>query len=238
MLFVNADDLGLDRETTDRILACLRKDRIHGVSAMIFMKDSERAAKLVRENALDVALHLNLTHELFEKNASSKLRDHHRRVAAYLRACKASQILYNPALKRSFDYVFHAQWDEFCRLYGRPPIRLDGHHHMHLCMNMLFPNRYPTGLRIRRNFSFRSSEKGFANRLYRHLVDSWLVSRFQCMDFFFSLFPIETRRIGWIVSLSRSSNVELMVHPARDNEFHFLLGNTWSELMAETKCGR
>jgi predicted glycoside hydrolase/deacetylase ChbG (UPF0249 family) len=236
MLFVNADDWGRDRETTDRILACRRNGRIQGISAMTFMKDSERAAELAGDHALDAGLHLNLTQEFTGNGAAAGLRDHHRRVAAYLGARKANQVLYNPALKQSFDHVFRAQWDEFHRLYGRPPDRLDGHHHMHLCMNMLLPNRYPKGLRVRRNFSFRAGEKGFANRFYRRLVDSWLTSRFRCTDFFFSLSPIEPERIRRILSLSKSASVELMVHPARDDEFHFLSGD-WPELTAETDGG-
>ena len=234
MLFVNADDWGRDEETTDRILACCRNGRVNGVSAMTFMKDSERAAELARENALDTGLHLNLTLEFDGETAGTALREHHRRVAAYLGARKANQVLFNPALKRSFDHVFQAQWDEFRRLYGRPPERLDGHHHMHLCMNMLLPNRYPDGLRIRRNFTFRAGEKGFANRFYRRLVDSWLLSRFRCTDFFFSLSPIEAGRIREIMNLSEGSSVELMVHPAKDDEYRFLLSDR-PEHMAEMK---
>lgn len=236
MLFVNADDWGRDKGTTDKILACCRNGNVNGVSAMTFMKDAERAAELARENALDTGLHLNLTLEFDGGIVNTALREHHRRVTTYLGTRKANQVLFNSALKRSFDHVFRAQWDEFCRLYGRQPDRLDGHHHMHLCMNMLLPNRYPKGLRVRRNFSFRAGEKGFANRFYRRLVDSWLTSRFRCTDFFFSLSPIEPERIRRILSLSKSASVELMVHPAMDDEFHFLSGDR-PELTAETDGG-
>ncbi len=54
----------------------------------------------------------------------------------------------------AFREVFAAQFEEFTRLYGRVPSRLDGHQHMHLCTNMLVDGLYPAGARVRRNLSF------------------------------------------------------------------------------------
>src|SRR4030043_1787964 len=159
MLFVNADDLGWNREITDRILTCYNQKRIHSGSAMTFMSDSARAADLAQENQLPIGLHLNFNEGFTCKNTPVKLKEHHRAVAAYLSARKWSQVLYNPFLQNSFEYVFQAQWDEFYRLYGVQPQRLDGHHHMHLCMNMLFSGKLPEGIRIRKNFTFYLGEK-------------------------------------------------------------------------------
>lgn len=237
MLFVNADDLGWTREVTDRILTCYREKRIHATSAMTFMEDSERAAELVRDNGLPVGLHLNLTQDFTSGGITANLRDHHRSVSSYLKARKMNQILYNPFLRQAFDYVFQAQWEEFCRLYGEEPSRLDGHHHMHLCMNMLVLNKYPKEIRVRRNFTFRPGEKGPLNRLYRRLVDRWLVSRFRCTDFFFSMDPIEGERIGRIALLSKSASVELMVHPSVEREYQYLLSEDWLSLLSESKLG-
>ena len=231
MLYVNADDLGWNEEITDRILNCYHQGRIGSASAMTFMRDSERAAGLARENNLPVGLHLNLTLDFTGKVVSPNLRDHHCSVASYLNSRKLNQVLYNPFLHKAFDYVFQSQWEEFVRLYGEQPTRLDGHHHMHLCMNMLFLNKYPKGIRMRRNFTFSSGEKGPINRLYRYLVDRWLTSRFQCTDLFFSLKPIETERIRRIVSLSKSADVELMVHPGVDKEYHYLMSEDWLNLI-------
>lgn len=234
MLYVNADDLGWNEEVTDRILDCYRKSRISSASAMTFMRDSERAAEFARENNLPVGLHLNLTLDFTGKVVSPNLRDHHCSVAIYLNSRKLNQVLYNPFLHKAFDYVFQSQWEEFVRLYGEQPTRLDGHHHMHLCMNMLFLNKYPKGMKVRRNFTFSSGEKGQVNRLYRSLVDRWLTSRFQCIDYFFSLKPIEPERIKRIVLLSKSADVELMVHPGVDEEFHYLLSEDYLNLMSES----
>jgi predicted glycoside hydrolase/deacetylase ChbG (UPF0249 family) len=235
VLFVNADDWGRTEETTDRILTCYHQGRIHTGSAMTFMKDSERAAELAREKAFGVGLHLNLTQELTGNKIHTILRDHHRTVVAYLKSWRMAQVLYNPLLRRDFDYVFCAQWDEFCRLYEEEPRRLDGHLHMHLCMNMLFLNKYPKGLRVRRNFTFGPGEKGPVNRLYRHLVDRWVTSHFQCADFFLSIVPIEQGRLRSFILLSKSADVEIMVHPGVENEFHYLLSDDWLSLISSAQ---
>ena len=232
MLYVNADDLGWTKDITDRILRCYSQRRIHTASVMTFMNDSERASKLAIDNKLDVGLHLNLTQEFTGQAATNTLKSHQMAVSDYLNARKINQVLFNPLLRNSFDYVFQAQWEEFHRLYGKDPTRLDGHHRMHLCMNMLFSTRLPKGLRVRRNFTFGPGEKDPLNRLYRHLVDRWLTSRFLYTDSFFSMAPINQGRLQRLVLMSKSSDVELMVHPGIKKEYLYLLSLEWESLIS------
>lgn len=231
MLYVNADDLGWTEEITDRILTCYRQGRINSCSAMTFMKDSERASKLAIDNKLNVGLHLNFTQEFTGQAATTTLKAHHMAVSDYLNTRKINQVLFNPFLRHSFDYVFQAQWEEFHRLYGKTPQRIDGHHHMHLCMNMLASGRLPKGIKIRRNFTFAPGEKDPLNRLYRHLVDRWLTARL-CTDFFFSIVPIDQGRLQRLVLMSRSSDVEIMVHPGVKEEYLYLLSLEWASLIS------
>jgi chitin disaccharide deacetylase len=230
MLYVNADDWGRSEIINNRTLSCFLQGRICGASAMTFMNASEDAAELALKYKFPVGLHLNLTQEFASENVSQILRKQHYLVASYLKARKINQILYNPFLKYAFDNIFLAQWDEFCRLYGEEPNRLDGHHHMHLCMNMIASGRYPKGLNMRRNFTFDPGEKDIVNRLYRSIVDTWLVSRFNCSDYFFSIAPIDIARLQRIVILSKSANVELMVHPGVEKEYIFLISEEWLNL--------
>ena len=232
MLIINADDLGLDKQTTDRIVFCYRHGKIQSASAMTFMKDSERAADLAKKYNLIVKLHLNFSQEFTAKAVNNILKIHHMAISDYLNARKINQVLFNPLLRHSFDYVFHAQWEEFCRLYGEEPTRLDGHHHMHLCMNMLASGRLPKGIKIRRNFTFGPGEKDPLNRLYRHLVDRWLTSRFFCTDFFFSMAPINQGRLKRLVLMSKSSDLEIMVHPGVKEEYLYLLSLEWASLIS------
>ena len=77
-----------------------------------------------------------------------------------------------------------AQIDEFRRLYGADPSPAgDGHHHMHLCANVLYQGLLPQGTVVRRNFSFQPGEKSIFNRTYRRVVDGRLARRHRLVEF-------------------------------------------------------
>jgi hypothetical protein len=225
-LIVNADDWGRDLQNTERTLECVARGTVSSVSAMVFMEDSERAATIARDRRIDTGLHLNFTTPFSAPGVPARLREHHSRVARYLRRHRFAQIVFHPGLTNSFKSVVSAQIDEFIRLYGSEPGRIDGHHHMHLCANVLLGKLLPKGTIVRRNFSFRSGDKSYGNRLYRRIVDSTLAKRHCLADYFFSLPPLEPQeRLDRIVSLSHNSVVEVETHPVNELEYQFLIGD-------------
>ncbi|MGH9630995.1 MAG: ChbG/HpnK family deacetylase, partial [Bryobacteraceae bacterium] len=131
-VIVNADDWGRDRGTTDRTFDCIHIASVSSVSAMVFMADSERAANLAKEAAIDVGLHVNLTTPFTSPKCPTRLAEHQTRVSRYLRSSRFAQVLFHPGLMGSFSYAVAAQLEEFTGLYGTAPDRVDGHHHMHL----------------------------------------------------------------------------------------------------------
>lgn len=231
VLIVNADDWGRDPETTDRIYECIRHRTVSSVSAMVFMEDSARAAAIAREQAIDASLHLNLTSPFTARGLPDKLLEHQQQVATYLLRRRFNQAIFHPGLRNSFKYAVEAQIEEYSQLYGMIPTRLDGHHHMHLCANVLLAELLPAGTSVRRNFSYRPGEKGFVNRLYRRSVDRWLARRHQLTDFFFSLTPFEPpERLRQIFSLSQRFVVEVETHPAEQAEYLYLTGSEFVRL--------
>ncbi len=232
-LIVNADDWGRDYDTTERTRECCLRGAISSVSAMVFMKDSERAAGVAREQGIDVGLHLNFTTPFSGSRIRPQLAQYQERISRYLRQRRSAQAVFHPALVRAFEYVAAAQRDEFFRLYGAEPNRVDGHHHMHLCANVLLQRLLPAGVIVRRNFSFQRGEKGLLNRSYRSIVDSWLARSHPMTDYFFSLAPMELRRVESIVALAREAVVELETHPINPDEYRFLL----NEDLLRCDCG-
>jgi chitin disaccharide deacetylase len=223
LLIINADDWGRDRETTDRTLHCVKAGSVSSVSAMVFMDDSDRAATIAREHAVDTGLHLNLTTPFSAKGCDARIRESQDRIARHLLRHRFSQILFNPGLMGAFDYVVKSQMEEFARHYGAPPSRIDGHHHMHLCANVLLQGLLPSDTRIRRNFSFEVGEKSRWNRCYRRMVDHRLARSYRLTDYFFSLVPFQPEsRLERIVSLSQDHVVEVEVHPINKDEYEFL----------------
>lgn len=221
-LIVNADDWGRDHENTTQTLECVRRGAVSSVSAMVFMEHSERAAAIALDHRIDAGLHLNFTSSFSAFGIAPQLVAHQDRLSRYLLRSRFSQAVFHPGLIRSFEYVVAAQLDEFARLYGEQPKRLDGHHHMHLCANVLFGRLLPAGTMVRRNFSFRPREKSKVNRLYRAAIDRVLAKRHRLTDYFFALPPEPQNGIDEIFSIALRSVVELETHPVNPGEFRFL----------------
>ena len=111
LLVMNADDWGLDRLTTDRILDCCNLGAVSSVSAMVFMEGAERAAAIARERGIEAGLHLNFTSALSAPSVSPILKEHQQRVARHLLRHRLAQIVFHPGLMRSFEYVAAAHLD-------------------------------------------------------------------------------------------------------------------------------
>ena len=239
MLIINADDWGRSVVETDAALKCYRERRITSVSAMVLMQDSKRAARLAKDYELDdVGLHLNFSEEFTDKSCSETLKEHQGRIIRFLKRGKYAQLLYNPFLRKAFAYCYHAQVEEFIRLFEKSPSHIDGHHHMHLCANVLFSSMIPRGTKLRRNFSFWPGEKSMLNRTYRRLVDRWLACRYRLTDYFFDLTQcIEGKKLDRVAALAKSGNVELMTHPIVNAEHEYLMGDEFQEILQRPEIG-
>lgn len=232
MLIITADDFGKTRHATDSILEVFLSKRITSASAMVFMEDSERAASLAMKAGLEVGLHLNFTLPFSACNMPLKLREHQNRVVSYLTKHKLFQGIYNPFLKDSFNLLFLSQQEEFMRLYGRFPDHYNGHHHMHLCANVLAGKMIPNGARVRRTFTFDPGEKNPFNLLYRHILDIWISRRFLSTNCFFSIAPVKNQeRLRNIINRAAKETIEIEVHPENVEEIEFLLSDQYQNLV-------
>ena len=238
MLIITADDWGRSQAETNAAFECAKEKRITSVSAMVFMEDSERAAELANANCLDVGLHLNFSEQFTDKRCPGRFRDSHNRIVGFLTRHKYAQLLYNPFLRKEFASSYQAQAEEFLRLFGRPPSHIDGHHHMHLCANILVSNVIPAGVKMRRNFSFWPGEKSLLNRTYRGFVDRWMARRYQLPDYFFDLTQcIQERKLDRVAALAKASTVELMTHPVVDQEAEYLMSDEFHEVLHRLEIG-
>jgi predicted glycoside hydrolase/deacetylase ChbG (UPF0249 family) len=229
MLIVNADDWGRSPTETDAAVACYERGRITSASAMVFMEDSERAARIANDCGIDTGLHLNLVQRFSKGPADGRLASRHERLVRFLGSHKYACLLYNPMLRHDFRYVYEAQRDEFARLYGRLPSHVDGHHHQHLCTNMLLDGIIEPGQKVRRSFHFWPGEKGIANRTYRQAVDRWLSRRYRIADYFFALRQcVAPERLQRVIEAAQTGVVEIMAHPGHDDEYGFLMGEGFS----------
>jgi hypothetical protein len=115
---------------------------------------------------------------------------------------------------------------------------LDGHQHRHLCINILWDEIIPRGVKMRRNFSFWPGEKGLLNRAYRRWFDSVLARRYRLTDFFFGLAHcLGTERLDRVVQLASGANVELMTHPVVAAEYNCLMSEAYLDAIRGVRTG-
>jgi predicted glycoside hydrolase/deacetylase ChbG (UPF0249 family) len=237
MLIINADDWGRCITETQAALTCFQAGGLQSVSAMMFMEDSERSAKLAQDVGIDVGLHLNLNQK-FTHNKSAALAKSHDRVVRFMSLSKYAQLFYHPGLRSALSDVFKAQLDEFVRLYGRTPSHIEGHQHRHLCTNMLLQKVIPSGEIVRRTFSYTPTENGRIDWVYRRLVDRTLARRYRLTDYFFSLSRcLKTKTLDRVYELAKSATVELMAHPVLPVERAYLTSSAHLDRIADLPIG-
>lgn len=237
-LMINGDDWGETVETTDKILDCVALGTVTSVSALVFMADSERAAELARERQIDAGLHMNFVSPNSGSSLPARLSDHLDRTSRYLLRNRFAPALFNPLLIGSFEYLMSRQLDEYRRIYGKDPLRVDGHHHMHLSANVLLQGLLPPRTVVRRNFCFEPRERSVWNRYYRSTVDYHVSRKHRLADFFFSMAPLQPKsRLQKIYSLARGHVVEIETHPVHADEYHYLAKGGILQDIGNTRLG-
>ena len=235
---MNADDWGRSIGETDAALTCFTERRVTSVTAMTFMADSERAARIALEHGIPVGLHLNFTERFTASGVNAALLREHQSLAQFFNRTRYSALVPNPFLRRSARSVFRFQLNEFIRLYKKPPTHFDGHRHFHLCLTMLLAAPIFEGQKVRRTFSFTVREKGLVNWLYRRALDRWVLRRYRTTDYFFALSQRLTQaRFGEVARLARGASVELMTHPIVPEERNLLLNRNFEQQLAGVALG-
>ena len=126
-------------------------------------------------------------------------------------------------LTASFEYVVQAQLEEFERLYGKPPARIDGHHHMHLCANVLCQESAAAWLYRSQEPHLQVWRKNVAEQALstQRKTSAWhggTVLRIISM----TCIPLSRHaRLRKIFALGARFNVEIETHPIRDEEYDF-----------------
>lgn len=242
MLIINADDFGINEEATDNIHNCFLNGRITTTTAMVFMRDSERASKIALANGYEVGLHLNFTELFTSDNVPETENKRQIGLARFYAPNKYNRLLYNPFIANDVKLSFHMQLEEFIRLYGKAPSHIDGHHHIHLCSNMIIDKVIPSNFRVRRGVSFNKDEKSFVNRVYRNQVNKVIQERHPCVDKFYvldwRLMELMDISIQNILTESKNCNVELSSHPEKSEYYNFLMGDNFGRLIMSARLGR
>jgi predicted glycoside hydrolase/deacetylase ChbG (UPF0249 family) len=238
LVIVNADDYGLDRESTDATLRCFRAGRVSSASALVYMADADRGAELARDVGLDVGLHLNLTEPYADSSAPGSARERQLRLTQRFsgRGLRLMRWIYDPLLRSDVEDCIADQIERFQLLYGRSPSHFDGHRHVHMCPNVALARTLPPTAKLRR--SLRVSTGSAAPVAVLRAARNGLVDRrFVTTDRLVELARLETDHAARAVLMAGDGSIEVLCHPAFAEELEILMSEWWARVMDECHLG-
>ena len=241
LLIVNADDWGLDAHSTDAALRCFRARAITSATGMVWMADSERASEIARAEHVPIGLHLNLIEPFDAADVPDSVARTQREVAERLAARGPLALVYDPRSRAAFACTIADQLGQFRTLYGRDPTHVDGHRHMHLALNALLARPLAEVRRCRPAFTYLRQESPLHKRAARRLLNALIRTRFRTPDRLFNIRSLHPALGGVAMDeklgMADRAAVEVMVHPAVDDEAAVLADEAWAARIARHRLG-
>jgi predicted glycoside hydrolase/deacetylase ChbG (UPF0249 family) len=238
LLIVSADDFGGNPLATDRIAECFAADRITSTSAMVYMRDSERASRIAHTRSLPVGLHLNLTQPFDDPTTPHPVRERQRHAVRHFARGRSVRFFYNPKVSALVGHCIADQLERFHQLFGFEPTHIDGHNHAHLSPTALLAS--PRGVPMRTAESRPMARPTPLNAL-RRARHELIARRHTTTDLFFPIAqlagPANEEAIERLLAYADSASVEIMAHPDRDDEFELLMSDAWGRGLRRRTLG-
>jgi predicted glycoside hydrolase/deacetylase ChbG (UPF0249 family) len=222
VLIVNADDVGASRTATDAAVVAFDEGLISSCSAMVWMRDSERAATVLREHKLPAGLHLNLTLPFDGTEVPSTVRERQLELIEYFDSGSWRDDVDDKPPRDLVRNAISDQLARFAETYGNRT-HLDGHHHVHVHEAVL--RELPRGAAIRPILREPTRFDARPNRRERRLGRRF---RTPAMTLAFEHLHPDLGGVG-LDALERlgGSYVEVMVHPQQPGQLDALRSTQW-----------
>lgn len=236
LLIVNADDFGYNEMATDKIAETFRAGRITSATAMVYMRDSDRAAEVAREIGLPCGLHINFTEPFDDPNVPAELRARHfdmvRKFGGPSFVHRSRRWTYDRKLREPVGRCIAEQLQRFEALYGGPPTHVDGHMHVQVCPNIGLSPAIPAGMKMRNALGMPPLASGAMSRLVA-LRQRIILRKRLSTSYFLNITDLHPdyleggvkKRLG----LARQTSVELMAHPGFCHEYTILMDPEWED---------
>lgn len=241
LLIVNADDWGATPHVTDSILRAFRAGAITSTTAMVFMQDSERAARLALEHGVPTGLHLNLIEEFDGPHVPAVVAERHRRLREHFADLPRRRWRFSRRARHDIAAEIETQVGEYRRLYGRSPEHLDSHHHAHVCPDVLASRSLPAGTKVRQTRSIAPGQGLSAQAIASRAKARAIALRFRTTSRFWAVHDVHPAigGVGFEAALRAGENrtVEVMVHPGFVDELPLLLADDWLAYVAAGRPG-
>jgi predicted glycoside hydrolase/deacetylase ChbG (UPF0249 family) len=232
VLIVNADDVGASRRATDAAVIAFDEGLISSCSAMVWMRDGDRAAGLLCEHRLPAGLHLNLTVPFDVPDVPPAVRERQLCLIEYFDSGSwRDDVNEKPARDLVRDAISD-QLARFAETYG-DRTHLDGHHHVHVHEAVL--RELPRGAAIRPILREPARLDARPNRRERRLRRRF---RTPAVTLAFEHLHPDLGGVG-LNALDRlgGSHVEVMVHPLQPGQLEALRSTQWRTTLSAMGCG-
>lgn len=226
LLIVNADDFGFSRRVTESALQAFRAGAISSATAMVWMRDSGRAASTASELGLPLGLHLNLTAEFTSTSVPAAARSRQRKLVEHLGRRGEGGVGRNAG--RVVGDAVRDQLERLAETYGEPT-HVDGHHHVHLKPEVMkqIPDRFP----IRPPLSVLDGGSAVSRQpVPGRRSPRWALSLEQIR------LDLGAEGAG-VLTRADHDAIEVMTHPAENGQLRILLGHRWQEMIAGLRMG-
>lgn len=217
VLIVNADDWGYSERVTQAIVHGFDEGTVSSTTAMVWQRDSERAAEIARERRLPVGLHLNLTAPYRADEVPARPRERQLRLTEQFgkQGWRVPDVFTGD--RTLLRDTIRDQLDRFREDIGEPT-HLDGHHHVHVHNEVLelLPEILPADLPVRAvpRTPPRSDDE-------RDAREAGLYARWPAPDLVWEFHHLHPELGGagleWL-DRAQTMTVEIVTHPAEDNE--------------------
>ena len=121
------------------------------------------------------------------------------------------------------------------------PREVDGHQHVHTCLNVLFARSLGNVEAMRATFNLPPDDASAAKRAVRRLINGVMRLRFESTQRFTYLRKENSCRsfqdLAHILARANAESVELMTHPGIEDECNLLLSNQWAQQIAGARLG-
>lgn len=225
-IIVSADDFGISKIATGRILELVDLGKIDRVEVMISQNITKEQAERLIHSGIKIDIHFHLDFERIDKwqlRQEEEKESDLKRIFNFLREYFFS--------KHKIDET-EAEWcfqmSDFKKLFGRYPDGLSSHEHIHF-----FPAYFKLIIKIAREYNINHVRLGRRNFNDSNLVSiilNWLrkidvkyLKKYNLeTTYYFISFDWIKGKKNPLLKVPKEKQVELVFHPERDDEWDFL----------------
>lgn len=253
-LIVTADDFGYSRNVNRAIIKCFKEGIVTSTCLLANTKYFDESVKLLKQNKVDVGIHINLT-EFKPLTEAKTLID---KSGNFIHKAKWLDGHYDNADPNEIEREIEAQIKRLISL-GLKITHMNGHNHIHI-----FPKVIDAASRMAKKYNIKylrlpienkASKDSFAaliEKLSKTAESKILKNNLKATDAFYGIDGMHNMNLGKFSEILKSLNEgtsELMVHPAyidesgdkfhqsvqREKEIKLLTSSNVKQLIAKNK---